>query len=180
MQSNDDSQDEAKGGTGELPGRNTGPVPSDLPVKSAEERTFKVSLISLIYRYLFMLFMTLIGVILLGLLIPISFTGQDYLVLALLGAWSLGLIRYWAYLLGMPHRILVKGDNTLDFVSLFRRRTFELTDIAAIKVSPFYPSYLRIMTSSRNSLTMINHIDGLHGFIYTIKQDNPGLETRGC
>ena len=180
MKSNDDSQDEAKGGAEDLPGQNTKPVTPVLPVKEAEERSFKVSLVSLIYRYLFMLFMTLLGVFLLGLLVPLSFTGQDYLVLALLAAWSLGLIRYWAYLLGMPHRILIKGDSTLDFISLFRHRTFAVDEVASIKVSPLYPSYLRIITSSRKNLTMINHIDGLHELIEVIKRGNPELETRGC
>ena len=48
MQSNNDSQDEAKSGTADLPGQNDRPVPPDLPVRGAEEKTFKVSLVSLI------------------------------------------------------------------------------------------------------------------------------------
>ncbi len=179
MQDSDDSQPEDKGGPTEAPARGPGPIPPAEQTKNTAELSFLVSRVSLAYRYFFLLSMTLVGVVLFLLLVPISWVGRDYPVLVLLAAWSFGLIRYWAYLLGMPHRILVKGKSVV-FVSLLRRKEFDQRDIIVMKVSPIYPSYLKIIVLGRKSVTMINHIDKLHELIWIIRTDNPELETKGC
>jgi hypothetical protein len=141
---------------------------------------FRVSRRTLVYRYLLLLVLSLIGAFLLSLLIPMAVSGRDYLIGALLVLWALALLRYWAFLLSMPHRISLAEDEWLILESLFRTRKVKRSEIAAIHVSPYYPSYLRIITSANKTFPMLNHVDGLHDLILRIKNANPDLETKGC
>jgi len=141
---------------------------------------FRVSRISLIYRYLLLLALTVIGVILLALLFPMAVSGRDYLIAGLLAIWGLALLRYWVFLMSMPHRICLEGDDLLVLHSLFRTKKIGCGQIVAFRVSPFYPSYLRIVTSGKKTFPMLNHVDGLHELIARVKRVNPKLETRGC
>ena len=141
---------------------------------------FRVSRLSLLYRYLFLLVLTGIGVFLLYLLIPMAVSGRDYLIGGLLVLWGLALLRYWAFLLSMPHRICLEGDESLALYSLFRERRIECREIAAFRVSPIYQSYLKILTSGKKSCPVLNHVDGLHDLIARIKRINPDLRTKGC
>jgi hypothetical protein len=157
----------------------------DVAVSSAENGLsqtvcFQVSRLSLLYRYLFLLVLTGIGVFLLSLLVPMAVSGHDYLIGILLILWGFALLRYWAFLLSMPHRICLEGNTVLVLHALFRTRKIECSEISAVKVSPVYQSYLRIVTSGKKSFPMLNHVDGLHDLIGRIKAINPDLETRGC
>jgi len=150
------------------------------PGSLAGGRVFQVSRVSLVYRYAFLLLLTLVGALLLYLLVPMGVRGRDWVVLALLGCWALALLRYWAFLLAMPFRIRCEEDGLLRVESLFRKTKIPSGDIAALKVSAIYPSYLKIVTSRKKSLLLLNHIDGLHELIRRIQSANPGLKTRGC
>jgi len=141
---------------------------------------FQVSRLSLLYRYLFLLVLTGLGVFLLSLLIPMAVSGRDYLIGALLVLWGFALLRYWAFLLSTPHRICLEENAVLVLHALFRTRKIECSEISAMRVSPIYQSYLRIVTSGKKTFPMLNHIDGLHDLIGRIKAINPDLETRGC
>jgi hypothetical protein len=141
---------------------------------------FQVSRLSLLYRYLFLLVLTGIGILLLSILIPMAVSGQDYLIGGLLVLWGLALLRYWAFLLSTPHRICLEEDAVLVLHALFRTKKIECSEISAIRVSPIYQSYLRIVTAGKKSFPMLNHVDGLHDLIGRIKAINPDLETRGC
>jgi hypothetical protein len=141
---------------------------------------FQVSRLSLLYRYLFLLLLTGIGVFLLSILIPMAVSGRDYLIGGLLVLWGFALLRYWAFLLSTPRRICLEGNEVLVLHALFRTRKIECSEISAIRVSPIYQSYLRIVTSGKKTFPMLNHVDGLHDLIGRIKTINPDLETRGC
>ncbi len=171
----------------------TGPVapagedaPADTSVAGGDaalSRTlrFQVSRISLVYRYMVLLFLTAMGGLLLAILIPMAFSGRDYLIGGLLVLWGLALLRYWAFLLAMPHRICLEGSDCLTFHSLFRTRKIDCREIASFRVSPIYQSYLKIVPSKkRGAIAVINHVDGLHDLIARVKRVNPDLETRGC
>ncbi len=147
---------------------------------SSQTDCFQVSRVSLLYRYLLLLALTLVGALLLSLLFPMAVSGRDYLVGGLLAIWALALLRYWAFLLSMPHRICLEGGEVLVLHSLFRTKKVPCSEIAAMRISPFYQSYLRIVTSGKKTFPMLSHVDGLHDLITRIKRINPNLETKGC
>jgi hypothetical protein len=152
------------------------------PPDEASVRTdcFQVSRVSLIYRYMLLLALTLVGILLLSLLFPMAVSGRDYLIGGLLAVWAFALLRYWLFLLSMPHRVCLEGNEFLLLHSLFGTKKVPVNEIAALRISPFYQSYLRIVTSKKKTFPMLNHVDGLHELVLRIKQANPNLETRGC
>jgi hypothetical protein len=153
-----------------------------VPLDEAPSETdcFQVSRVSLLYRYLFLLALTLGAALLLSILFPMAVSGSDYLIGGLLAIWALALLRYWAFLLSMPHRVCLEGNESLVLHSLFRTKKVPCSEIAALRISPFYQSYLRIVTSRKKTFPMLNHVDGLHDLIMRIKRINPKLETKGC
>ena len=154
--------------------------PSQDPGSPWVGRVFQVSPLSLVYRYAFLLLLTAVGAFVLYLLVPMGIRARDWIVLALIGFWTLALLRYWAFLLSMPFRIQCEEDGFLKIKSLFRTTRISSGEIAALKVSAIYPGYLKIITSRKKSLLLLNHIDGLHELIHRIKAANPGATTRGC
>ena len=165
------------------PTQTTEPEPAAAPPPdeaSCQTDCFQVSRVSLVYRYLLLLALTLVGALLLSLLIPMALSGRDYLIGGLLAIWALALLRYWVFLLSIPHRVCLEGDESLVLHSLFRTKKIPLNEVAALRVSSFYQSYLRIVTSRKKTVPMLNHVDGLHGLIAGIKRVNPDLETKGC
>ena len=165
------------------PTRTDGPESAPAgPSDEASRQTdcFHVSRVSLIYRHLLLLLLTLAGALLLSLLVPMAVSGRDYLVGALLAVWALALLWYWAFLLSMPHRICLQEEEFLVLHSLFRTRKLKCSEIVALRVSPFYQSYLKIVTSRKKAFPMINHVNGLHDLITRLKRTNPDIETRGC
>ena len=168
----------------ETPG--SGPPPLEAPtagrspVAPPEEIRFRVSILSLVYRYLFLGLLTLLGVFFLYLVVPMSLASSDFLVLGILLVWVLALLRYWVYLLDMPYRIGLKPGEPLEFRSILRKRMVAMEEIRAFKVSPVYPSFLRILTTRKKTIPVINHVSGLHDLIGRVKQANPALETKGC
>lgn len=159
-----------------------GDMPDPVAEPGNREQEFCVSTAARVTRYTFLALLTLVGVGLLFLLAPMLLGAGDSLLLILLGLWLLALVRYWVYLLGMPHRVRLLPEGQIEFVSVFRSRRLELREIASLKVSAVYPSYLKVGTTRRRpkSLTLINHVDGLHRLVGAIERANPGLVTRGC
>lgn len=149
-------------------------------IRHAGSRVFRVSRASLLYRFAFLVLLTLVGVLLLFLLVPMGLRTRDWLVLALLGFWALALLRYWVFLLSMPFRIRCDGEGMLSIESLLSATRVACGEVASLRVSPIYPSYLKIVTSRKKSLLLLNHIDGLHELVLRIKSANPGVTTRGC
>lgn len=147
---------------------------------SSQTDCFQVSRVSLFYRYLLLLALTLVGAVLLSILFPMAVSGRDYLIGGLLAIWALALLRYWAFLLAMPHRVCLEGNESLVLHSLFRTKKVPCSEIAALRISPFYQSYLRIVTTGKKTFPLLNHVDGLHDLIIRIKRVNPNLETKGC
>lgn len=144
------------------------------------ETYFRVTQLSMFYRYLFISVLTLVGAGFLFFIVPSTISTKDYPLMVILAFWVLALLRYWVYLLGMPHRILCRGQESLYFFSLLRRREILLKEVVAIKSSPIYPSYIRFITSKKKTIPMINHVTGLHELIDRIKEVNPELVTKGC
>jgi len=160
------------GATERTGGQQSAPAPGEV--------SFRVSKISIIYRYLSLALLTLVGGILLYILMPMMMTSRDYVFLAILALWALALLRYWVFLLDMPYRIVLTGGQPIAFVSLLRTRRIGAADIRAFNVSPVYSSFLRVLTSRRKKVSLINHITGLHQLIILVKQANPQMETKGC
>jgi hypothetical protein len=157
-----------------------GPAPSGENTSLSQSDCFQVSRVSLVYRYLLLLALTMVGGLLLSLLFPMAVADRDYLIGGLLVIWALALLRYWIFLLSMPYRICMEGTDSMVLRSLFNARKLECSEIASLRVSPFYQSYLRLVTSGKRSIPMLNHIDNLHDLILRIKRANPDLKTRGC
>jgi hypothetical protein len=170
-----------------MPNRETDPAEpapaaglQDEPPDSRQLACYEVSRTSLVYRYILLLALTIVGILLLYLLVPMAVADRDYLVGALLAVWALALVRYWYFLISMPYRICAEGKERLVLHSLFRKRKILLSEIAAVRVSPFYQSYLRIVTSRKKTIPLLNHVDGLHDLIARIRRVNPDLKTKGC
>jgi hypothetical protein len=147
---------------------------------SSPASTFRVSRLTLIYRYLLLVLLTAAGALFLFMLVPMAVSGRDYILGAILALWALALLRYWAFFLAMPHRITVEDDDSLQFHSLLRRRIIPCGEIVALRVSPVYMSYLKIITSRKKTVSMFNHVEGLHDLVLRIKRANPELKTSGC
>ena len=126
------------------------PAPA-VPPDEASWQTdcFQVSRVSLLYRYLFLLLLTLVGALLLSFLLPMAVSGRDYLIGGLLAIWALALLRYWAFLLSMPHRVCLEVNESLLLHYLFGTKKDPCIEIAAMRISPIYQSYLRIVTSGK-------------------------------
>jgi hypothetical protein len=154
--------------------------PPDDPPDSPQIECYDVSRTSLVYRYLLLLVLSLLGVLVLSIVFPMAVADRDYLVGALLTVWALALVRYWYFLISMPHRICAEGEESLVLHSLFKKRKILLSEIAAVRVSPFSQSYLRIVTSRKKKIPLLNHVDGLHDLIARIRRVNPDLKTKGC
>ena len=155
-------------------------IPAGDEADGLNEIQFQVSRTALIYRYCFLLILTLIGSGILYFLVPIALSSMDYPVLVLLVVWVLALLHYWYYLLNMPYRISCVEEKTLSFISILRRREIPLNEITCLRVSPIYPTYLKICTSRKKNISIINHVNGLHDLVWKIKNINPDLETIGC
>ena len=153
---------------------------NDTPARQKDTVCFSVSLSTLLYRYLFLVLLTAIGGFLLYILVPMTLKSHSNLILFLLILWGLGLIWYWISLLSMPYRICLEPGGSLMLASLLRQRKVDCKEITQFRVSPFHPSYLKIVTSRKRSYSIFNHIDGLHDLINRIKQINPALKTTGC
>lgn len=151
---------------------------SDEPVRAG--RLFRVTRAALLYRLCFLVLLTAVGVLLLAILVPMGIRSRDWVVLALLAAWTLALLRYWVFMLAMPHSIRCGQDQVLDFRSLFRTVRIPCSEVRELRVSPFYPGYLKLLSSRRRGLLFLSHIDGLHELVGWIRQSNPSVRTRGC
>jgi len=158
----------------------SGPLRRSSGAPGRRVTTFRVTGTALLYRYGFMGVLTLAGILILYLLAPMGLSSKDYVVLVILGIWALAFLRYWIYLLDMPYRINWLDGNTLEFVSFFRMRTVPAASILSLKVSPVYPSYLKIRTDRKKSISLLNHVTGLNELITWIREENPDLVTRGC
>ncbi len=155
------------------------PPPGD-PSALKGEAVFRVTGASLVYRYLFIILLTLVGAVMLYMVAPMYLSSKDLVVMILLGCWALALLRYWAYLLDMPHKVVCRDDSSLEFFSVFRRRVVPISSILSMKVSPIYPTYVKFRTEKKKSIAMINHVDGMSELVTRIRKANPELETRGC
>jgi len=150
------------------------------PAPVEPETVFRVTGASLAYRYLFIGLLTLVGAVILYAAAPTYLSTEDLIVMIILGFWALALLRYWVYLLDMPHKVVCREDGTLTFLSVFRRRVVPADAILSMKVSALYPTYLKFRTSKKKRIVMINHVDGLHKLVQRIRAANPGLKTKGC
>jgi len=144
------------------------------------ETVFRVTGVSLAYRYLFIGLLSLVGAVVFYAMVPTYLSSRDWVVMIILGFWALALVRYWVYLFDMPHKVTLRDDGHLEFLSVFRRRGVPAASILSVKVSPLYPTYLKFRTAQKKSLVMINHVDGLHELVGRIRKASPGLKTKGC
>jgi hypothetical protein len=165
--------------TGKRPREEEGPPPME-PAAGEAEAAYRVTGTSLVYRYLLIGIVTLVLAVLLYMTTPMFLSSKDVVVMVILGVWGLALLRYWVYLLDMPHRVRCTAEGSLEFVSLVRRRVVPASSILSIKVPTVHSGYLKFRTARKKNISMINHVDGLHELVGRIKKANPDLETRGC
>ncbi len=153
---------------------------SDQEVSDSQDLFFRVTTTSIIYRYMFLLLLTIVGIFIFIMLIPATVAGKDYLTSGLLIFWALALAKYWTFILSMPYQIYLTDDDALRLRSIFQRKELPCEEIVLIKVSPLQQAYLKIITSRKKTFLLFNHINGLHEMINQIKKINPDLETIGC
>ena len=170
----------AAGDQGSGPVSAGGQDPGSAPAGGHEELRFRVTSLSIVYRYLFLGLLTLLGLVFLYVVVPMSLASRDYLIVAIEAVWALALLRYWVQLLDMPTRIVLKQGAPVEFSSVLRTRRIQPAEIQAFRVSPVYPSFLKIVTKGKKTVSLINHISGLNVLIGRVRQANPDLETKGC
>ena len=89
----------------------------------------------------------------------------------------LGLNLLW--ILSLPHRITLAGDGTIEFISLFRRRTVRAEEIRSIMPQGSHFGFFAVRTD-RTKIRFLAQFDGFHDFLTRLEALHPGVELRGC
>jgi hypothetical protein len=140
-------------------------------------KTYKVIPLNLIFLYVLLGFLTLIG----------AFVGyQGFMRPQTPGAlrlieivWFGILVWIWYYYLRIPVAITWREEGILTFKSPIRTIEVPVDEIIAIKAVPLSWGFIRI-TYKGGSLRLINQITGLYELIGAVKAANPMVEIKGC
>ena len=98
----------------------------------------------------------------------------------LVGVLFLGIMGvYLLWLFGLPHRITLANDGTVEFISLWRRRTVRADEIKSIKPEGSKFGFFTVRTE-RRKIRILAQFDGFHDFLARLQARHPGVELRGC
>ncbi|MFI5332003.1 MAG: hypothetical protein ACHQ2F_13370 [Desulfobaccales bacterium] len=145
----------------------------------AEPTVYKLYLQPGLKLLLILVFIALAGVgIALGLLssliqapkAPPPLVGVIFLVV-------IGLNLVW--FLSLPYRITLAEDGTIEFISLWRRRTIRAEEIRSIKPAGAHLGFFMVRTES-GKIRILAQFDGFYDFLTRLKAMHPGVELRGC
>ena len=140
-------------------------------------KTYRVLRLNLIFLYVLLAFLTLIGVLVgyQGLVRPEAPKAVSLIEIAWFGvlAWV------WFFYLRIPVAITWRDEGVLEFKSPIRTTEVPVADLIANKAMPLSWGFIKI-TYNRGSLRLINQITGLYELIGAIKAANPRVEITGC
>ncbi len=114
--------------------------------------------------------MTLFGIFLLTMLIFGRTANNPPLLFDIF--WFLGLVGMWYITLQYPFEITIRDDKTIEFRSVIRKIIVMPIEIQSIKAS--YPGFASVKLTKK-SFHLINHFDGFHEFLTTVKSLNPNI-----
>jgi hypothetical protein len=86
---------------------------------------------------------------------------------------------YLIYFLHLPHRITLAEDGTVEFISLWRRRTVRADEIKSIKPEGTQFGFFMVRTA-RRKIRILAQFDEFHDFLARLRASHPGVELRGC
>jgi hypothetical protein len=140
-------------------------------------KTYRVLRLNLIFLYVLLGFLTLLGV----------FLGYQGFVqpevpkaLRLIEIVWFGVLAWvWFFYLRIPMTITWRDEGVLEFKSPIRTTEVPVADLIAIKAVPLSWGFIRI-TYNGGSLRLINQITGLYELLGAVKAANPRVEIEGC
>jgi hypothetical protein len=140
-------------------------------------KTYRVLRLNLIFLYVLLGFLTLIGVLVgyQGFVQPEAPTALSLIEIV----WGAILAWVWFFYLRIPVTITWRDEGVLEFKSPIRTTEVPVADLIAIKAVPLSWGFIRI-TYNGGSLRLINQITGLYELLGAVKAANPGVEIEGC
>jgi len=140
-------------------------------------KTYRVLRLNLIFLYVLLGFLTLIGVFVAyeGFVRPGAPSGMGYIEIV----WFALVAWIWYFYLRIPVAITWRDEGVLEFKSPIRTTEVPVSDLIAIKAMPLSWGFIRI-TYNGGSLRLINQITGLYELIGAVKAQNPRVEIKGC
>jgi hypothetical protein len=92
----------------------------------------------------------------------------------------LGFALFQSYMwLRFPFEIKIRDDNMIEFRSMFRRVTLSPCEIKAVRAKPYALGFVDVV-HEKGKVHLLNHIDGFHEFLTTLKSLNPAVKVQGC
>ncbi len=89
------------------------------------------------------------------------------------------IVVYLGWILSLPHRITFAGDGTIEFISVWRRRTVRAEEIRSIKPEGSHLGFFTVRTE-RRKIRILAQFDGFYDFLTRLKAMHPNVELRGC
>lgn len=88
----------------------------------------------------------------------------------------LGFALFNAYMwLRFPFEIKINDDNRIEFRSIFRRVTVSPNEIKAVRAKRYALGFVDVV-HEKGKVHLLNHIDGFHEFLTTLKSLNPAVK----
>jgi hypothetical protein len=81
--------------------------------------------------------------------------------------------------LRFPFEIRIRDDNVIEFRSIFRRVAISPNQIEAVRAKRYALGFVDVVHEG-GKVHLLNHIDGFHDFIATVKSLNPAVKIQGC
>lgn len=92
----------------------------------------------------------------------------------------LGFVLLNAYMwLRFPFEIKIHDDNKIEFHSVFRRVILSPGAIQAVRAKRYALGFVDVI-HEKGKVHLLNHIDGFHEFLATLKSLNPTVKIQGC
>jgi hypothetical protein len=82
-------------------------------------------------------------------------------------------------ILSIPHRIMLHRDETVEFISVLRRRRVPARAIVSIKPEGTTYGFL-VVRADNTKIRLLAQFNGFHDFLNRLKAMNPAVKLRGC
>jgi len=140
-------------------------------------KIYKVVLFPLIFLYVMLGLLTLVGIILWGRGFgpPGGPAGVDLFLVI----WLAVLAWIWYFYLNIPITITWRDEGVLEFKSPLGTTVVPVSEVTAIKATPMHWGFLKV-TYRSGSLRLLTQMTGLYELIGTVKAHNPEVQIWGC
>lgn len=92
----------------------------------------------------------------------------------------LGFVLLNAYMwLRFPFEIKIHNDSSIEFHSIFRRVILSPGSIQAVRAKRYALGFVDVV-HEKGKVHLLNHIDGFHEFLATLKSSKPSVKIQGC